>query len=650
MTDVFEAALARRKGQEEGDVFAAALARRKQPSAASDPSGEIPPGTETMVPRRPLKRGMNWNQRAGIRLREDISSPFALLDQMLAEIRPHKTSGDAIEKKNTETVFPWGRGPIGRIAGPLTAPHRAVVDQAISIYRDWKKDPANIPADLFSFYVMGKVFSESPGIKKPPKPRMLDIDKLTPEQRTQYIEMVDKANEAYGHYRTKDSPQGAAGEYTEKMSKLFDEAKQKQINAKTAAESKFASDLHDYLDNMTNLFDKAKVEQLESEAAHASEVSKVEAQNAEAMENYRQKVRGVERSEAIEGGKIRYAKRIKTMVDQTHKRVRSYLDSRWNSLRAKNKMEVLNSQAIEAKLEQARDMLKGQPEDLKLFNEILDQVTQKNAVIDESGGDKRVLRPMTWEEGRVSYTNLGDKRWGASGLMRKALGAAQDAVGEELDAAADRAGTGKEYQSLKKDWTQYMQDWHDMSSMQTGGGSPLARIFRMKDAPYIVKQILGGSSERLFESVARWNKFGGDLGDMEGLRRLAKEAEQIPKKRPTPPKAEPVPEKPPTTIKEFMKVPKIPSEPGDIDIPVEKSYPTPPRLTKIKPMPDPKVARATAIARRIGRVTGKIAGGAIGAKMGHPLIGYGAGGEAGEDFAAKLRELMTQMNSTGAPK
>jgi hypothetical protein len=157
-----------------------------------------------------------------------------------------------------------------------------------------------------------------------------------------------------------------------------------------------------------------------------------------------------------------------------------------------------------------------------------------------------------------------------------------------------------------------------MASVVTGGGSPLARLRRMVDLPYITDAVQGKSADRLMETIDRYKRFGGNRGTMEGLRKIAKQAEELPKKKAEVPTLKATPERP-------------------SGLP-EKELPKAPELKKVPP-PKLKVHHPSSLAKTIGRLTGKIAGGAIGTKVGHPLIGYGIGGEIGGNFAERLEEL-----------
>jgi Skp family chaperone for outer membrane proteins len=542
-------------------------------AAPKVPRPSLPSGLQPTIP--------DFSDRIGLRLEQNLwHGPAQLLDEAMKGVdEAMKGTTPRVSKGPSKILYPWGTGPIGRFAGPLTVGPRVVYQQGKGMIEDWTKDPANLPADLLTAYILGNLGEGETGTKAPKvtaatKSRLLA--KLPPEEQAKYSAVIDKVNESHAK---------KLADYHEKVTKTFDEAKQSQI---------------------------------EGEAKHASDVAKVEAENAEKQAKYEQKVAAVTRRGTLSGYQERYAKVVKDMVDRTHNNVRKWLDSRWEALREKNKMERLDSQRIKYGFDAARAILAGQPEDLKLFNQIIDEVSSKTDIVD----NQPRLRPMSWEEGRVSYTNLGDKKYASSGLLRKAYGMAQDVVGQQLNDAANRAGTGREYQLLKNDWSQYMEDWNDMSSVVTGGGSPLARLRRMVDLPYVADAVNGKAADRLMETIDRYKRFGGNRQTMEGLRRIAKQAEELPKKKPETPSLKATPE-------------------ATREIPT-KELPKPPQLKKVPP-PTVKIHRPSSLARTVGRLTGKIAGGALGTKVGHPLIGYGIGGEIGGNLAERLEAIRKQL-------
>lgn len=129
------------------------------------------------------------------------------------------------------------------------------------------------------------------------------------------------------------------------------------------------------------------------------------------------------------------------------------------------------------------------------------------------------------------------------------------------------------------------------------------------------------------ETVDRYKRFGGSRTPFEGLRKMSKEAEQLPKKKPSAPELADLP-KMPTSLEEYFEVPKAAT--GLPGIP-ESKMPRPPVLGEL---PEPKInlKEASKAARMIGRIAGGMVGGAAGFAVGHPYFGVIGGMQGGESL------------------
>jgi hypothetical protein len=300
------------------------------------------------------------------------------------------------------------------------------------------------------------------------------------------------------------------------------------------------------------------------------------------------------RKETLERGQQEYGRLVGDNVESTHAAVRGGLDDRWNAMREHiGKDTPLNSVKLSEAVEEGRETLQGAPADLKVFNDLMNQMESSEAEsIDTAKGTKPVLRPLTWDEGRTHYSALGDKLYSGElpGNVYRAVKKVREALDNELAQSAEKSVAEREgkaagvkarieYGKLKLDWKQYMDDWHDMRSM-ANGGSPLARVFRSADAGVAEGLILGKFGDRLLETFAKYDKQGASPRLMQKLRVLNEQAKALPKvgSKAYPPKLQ-IPE--PPKLAE-AKPPKQIAEP---------KLPPPPKEPKMPPLVDPATIR-----------------------------------------------------------
>lgn len=264
-----------------------------------------------------------------------------------------------------------------------------------------------------------------------------------------------------------------------------------------------------------------------------------------------------------------YAKIIKTNVESTHAAVKADLDRRWAEVNETvGSNTPINSVAIQDAIEEAKEKyLMGAPESLKVFNDLTKQM-QGPEQIDTAEGITPATRPLTWSEGRVHYSALGDKMYSGElpGNVYHALGAVRDALDQQLSSVAKARGAGKMYSAVRADWSRYMDDWRDMRSLAVGG-SPLARVMKAQDPGFVAAQITGKAGERMASTLGRYQQFGGNAGAVSKYRALGDRAKALPKVRvpeapaklslPAEPKAGEAPE--PKTVKEpqYRSAPRV---------------------------------------------------------------------------------------------
>jgi hypothetical protein len=339
---------------------------------------------------------------------------------------------------------------------------------------------------------------------------------------------------------------------------------------------KFASRDADYQTKITRInedFDekiaKARQEHGDNVAARDRKAAELQGQHAEKVAQaraewvrkaYESRQAGREaaasaaRREALEHGQQAYTKLVDDNVKSTHTAVRGSLDERWNSLREKVGVDTpVQAPPLYTAVESARAMLAGVPADLKIFNDIVKEITEKGGKVETESGELRSVpkESIPFDDARTQYSAIGEKAYSAEGNLRRALFTLYDAYDKSLNATAESAGAGKEYTALKSDWKQYMQDWHDMRSQATGG-SPLARLYRADplDTKVISGQVLSKFSNRLIETFARYNKYGAAPALMAKLRNYNALASALPRVKvpnapsrlvPPAPPAEPAP-------------------------------------------------------------------------------------------------------------
>jgi len=295
--------------------------------------------------------------------------------------------------------------------------------------------------------------------------------------------------------------------------------------------------------------------------------------------------------DTIKRGQEAYAKIVKQNVDSTYAAVKGSLDQRWKAVNdTVGTTTPINSVAVRDAIEAAKEKyLMGAPESLKVFNDLTRQM-QGPEQLDAASGIEQSLRPLTWGEGRVHYSALGDKMYSGElpGNVYHALGAVRDALDRQLSDVAKARGAGKMYDSVRADWSRFMDDWRDMRSISVGG-SPLARVMRAQDPGFVAAQITGKAGERMAATLGHYKQFGGNPEAVSKYRALGDRAKSVPKVR-------------------------VPAAPGKLELPPEPKTgeaPTPStvKAAKLKPAPrfelpkevDPVEVRRRKLAEMAGR-------------------------------------------------
>jgi hypothetical protein len=381
--------------------------------------------------------------------------------------------------------------------------------------------------------------------------------KLAGEVATKAVEDVTKHNatEMEHHSAATDKHAGAVDKITE---------------ANAAADSDYSTKVERINQDFDQKIEAAKQKFADNVAEREKKVAELRGQHAEKVaaaradwvrKAYESKQAGQQaakvaaRREALEHGQKAYTKLVDENVKSTHKAVRGDLDSRWNAIRDKIGTDTpVQAPPLYQAVESARGMLAGVPADLKIFNDIVKEITEKGENVEtESGELQKVAKPsIPFDDARTQYSAIGEKAYGAEGNLRRALFTLYEAYDKALTSTAESAGAGKEYGALKSDWKNYMQDWHDMRGQATGG-SPLARLLKAVDDPVVAGQVLGKFGDRLMQTYAKYNKYGASPTLMSKLRDLNAVNKALPKsvrvpnmpERLSPPPEPKLPEKPP---------------------------------------------------------------------------------------------------------
>lgn len=298
---------------------------------------------------------------------------------------------------------------------------------------------------------------------------------------------------------------------------------------------------------------------------------------------------------ALERGQEALSERALENIRNAHETVRNNLNGRWEALRQRMGDAAISVQPILGAIDKSRQMLAGVPEDLKIFNEIvnsIDQAAAESTAASVMGEAPATGSGVPFNNARVQMAALGEKWSSASGNLRRALKNVYDTYGNQLQTAADAAGTGNEYRALRTDWHQYVEDWQ--------GKGPLAKALQAPHPTYLQPMATGKPSVLLTETLGRYRGAGANPDLIAQIRRLSEQAQALPKTART------------------LKPPP----------PYEAKTP---QLQEVPP-PTPETPPPGILRRHVPRVVGKVVGGAVGSAFGHPLIGYSIGGEIGSEL------------------
>src|SRR6266481_2442285 len=366
----------------------------------------------------------------------------------------------------------------------------------------------------------------------------------------------------------------------------------------------------------TDSLDKANREHAQDLADYAEKESKRRAQWAEktygAKKSEANQIAASNKKAVLDRSANEYGKLAQQNISDVHQTVRERLDSRWNDFREKMSGAVDRKQDIAKIINDASEKLRGTPADLKQFKDLTRELGVEADVSGELAdtGEAALHEEPTVpvETLRVHSSAIGERLAAGDlpGNVYQALKAAKEGIEGRIERLAESRNQGDIYRSLKRDWANYMSDWHDLRSIAGGKGSALARALRVPKPEFLQNLMMGKSGDLLLEDLGKYRDAGARPELARQTRVLSGKAKMI-------------------KAGVLRQMPQ-----GYEPLPV-------PRLKEVtRPKPEILKRKAPMVARLLGRVGGKFVGGTVGAKLGHPLVGYGIGGELGEQAVEKV--------------
>lgn len=323
-----------------------------------------------------------------------------------------------------------------------------------------------------------------------------------------------------------------------------------------------------------------------AQAKHAAKVEEVRTKAAEKISSQQEKAVTSSKAETAAQTKksvqtrqgpvyqriVETADKAQANVQQVDTKVRALEGAKWNALRREiGPANVAWEPVQEAVSEAEENILKGSPENISIFKNILKEgegILSQASVF--RGGDisgatnlKEVMRTMDPvrrerfmrdlenrgvdipEEHRGSprpgtevpldtargySTELGQKLYGREipGDVRRALHSVQDAIEGETVKTIAKAG-GKEavmkYRQLRSNWRDYMEAFYDKDS-------PLRKLKEGQDPGDKLRPITGDEGDRAIKLFGKYKDLGADVGTMGRLRSLNTQIKELPSSAP----------------------------------------------------------------------------------------------------------------------
>jgi hypothetical protein len=255
------------------------------------------------------------------------------------------------------------------------------------------------------------------------------------------------------------------------------------INDANKVLDKYNNDVYDAKQKHAEAVAKAGTDNAEIRAAHELDVQKIRNKYMTDLQDARQSAtaKSAAESEATTkqkgltklGGPVYQrlqgmADKVTDNVNQLWTNVRARNTANWGALRIATGDATANLAPVQQAIVDAQqNILKGSPENLKIFNNILAEGQPKGgAFIDGESGLTPAIssESIPVDDMRGYMTEIGDKLYSGGevpGDVRRALKAVSDAGDKEVSRVYDAAGQGKTYRSLKADYAQYAGDFLD---------------------------------------------------------------------------------------------------------------------------------------------------------------------------------------------
>jgi hypothetical protein len=256
-------------------------------------------------------------------------------------------------------------------------------------------------------------------------------------------------------------------------------------------------------------------------------------------------------------------------VQDVDAKVRAVEGAKWSQLGRTVNNSPVNWAPVQQAVQSAeQNILKGSPENIALFKNILkegqegDDILNQASVFKNSGAVtdvKEVMRSMSpqardkflaemksrgidpleqskdklnpdaavdFDKARGYFTELGQKMQSGSipNDVRRALKSVQETVDGEIARTVTKAG-GKdallEYRTLKNNWRDYMQAFYDKDS-------PLRKLKEGQDPGDKLRPIVGDEGQRAIALFGKYKSLGADVTTMGRLRSLHTSLEELP--------------------------------------------------------------------------------------------------------------------------
>jgi len=461
-----------------------------------------------------------------------------------------------------------------------------------------------------------------------------------------YTAALDKANDQFS---------SDAKAYHDKLTKAFDDAKREHAEAlaKYDQETKAHADKHqqaakEYHEKLTGVFDEAKRKQL----ADAAQYEQDRAKWIKDWQDYRKAETeardAAQRTKTLAQGTKDAVKSTFDNLKQTYKTGRAALNERWGQWNKSVEGITRDPKHIYDTIEEAKTKrLRGSPGSLQEFNNLLGELGVQEFE-DTPEGRKAIIgqEPVPIETLRTHYSAIVRRimKGGLPGNIYQALQDVRAVVDKQIlegaktrsTAATDLVGN---YEALKGDEYRFDSDWEDRKS-------PLANALNQLDPNFLEPKLLGRGNEYITKQLGRYTQYGADPTLPQKASQLAGEAKTAAKVKVKVPK-EPGPEPTPPSDMVEGKPPAKPAEaapPAHPELP-EKPVPAAPELKPVE-RPGAGAQKLGMMSRAAARIVGKLGGAAAGTLVGHPMVGWAAGGELAPEI---LNRIITARGAKAVP-